>query len=63
MVYLAENVSLRRTMGEIGYHRLMRKYKIEDMKETYGRIYQTAEQRLNPAQEEKRKEDRVAILR
>ena len=63
MVYLAENVLVRKTMGEVGYQRLMRKYKIEDMKEKYGRIYQTAEQRMNPAQEEKREKDRAAILR
>ena len=63
MVYLAENVLVRKTMGEVGYQRLMRKYKIEDMKEKYGRIYQTAEQRMNPAQEENREKDRAAILR
>ncbi len=47
MVYLAQNPEIRRQMGEIGYRRLMRKYKIEDMKKTYEKIYREAAQRQN----------------
>ena len=34
-------------MGEAGYQRLMRKYKIEDMEKTYERIYREAAERQN----------------
>ena len=47
MVYLAENTNVRRQMAEIGYKRLMRKYKIEDMKKTYEGIYREAAGRQN----------------
>lgn len=47
MVYLAQNPEIRRQMGEVGYQRLMRKYKIEDMKKTYEKIYREAAQRQN----------------
>lgn len=47
MVYLAQNPEIRRQMGEIGYQRLIRKYKIEDMKKTYEKIYREAAQRQN----------------
>ena len=45
MVYLAENPEVRSQMAEAGYRRLMRKYKIEDMKKTYEGIYREAAQR------------------
>ena len=47
MVYMAENPGERRQMGEAGYQRLMRKYKIEDMEKTYERIYREAAERQN----------------
>ena len=47
MVYLAENPKERRQMAEAGYQRLMRKYKIEDMRKTYAKIYQKAAERQN----------------
>ena len=47
MVYLAENPDIRRQMAEAGYQRLMSKYKIEDMKKTYERVYREAAQRQN----------------
>ncbi|MCD7738923.1 MAG: GT4 family glycosyltransferase PelF [Lachnospiraceae bacterium] len=37
---LAEDEPLRKKMGENGYRRVMAKYKIEDMRETYRKIYQ-----------------------
>lgn len=40
MVELANNPDKRMQMGENGYQRVMSKYKIEDMKETYQKIYQ-----------------------
>ena len=52
MVYMAENADARRQMGEIGYRRLMRKYKIEDMRKTYEKIYREAAQRQNLVWEE-----------
>lgn len=52
MVRLAEEPETRRQMGEVGYRRLMRKYKIEDMKKTYERIYREAAQRQNLVWEE-----------
>ena len=45
MVYLAENPEVRSQMAEVGYRRLMRKYKMEDMKKTYEGIYREAAQR------------------
>ena len=52
MVYLAENEPVRRQMGEVGYRRLMRKYKLEDMQRTYETIYREAAQRQNLPWEE-----------
>ena len=51
MVYMAQNPGLRRHMGEAGYQRLIRKYKIEDMKKTYETIYREASERQNVAWE------------
>lgn len=45
MVYMADHPQIRNEMGEIGYRRLMRKYRIEDMKKTYAGIYKEAAQR------------------
>ena len=45
MVYLAENPEVRKKMAEVGYRRLLRKYKIEDMKKTYANIYREAAKR------------------
>lgn len=45
MVYLAQNPEVRKQMADVGYRRLMRKYKIEDMKKTYEKIYRDAEER------------------
>ena len=39
MVQLAKKKNLRESMGEVGYKRLMRKYRVEDMKKTYSDIY------------------------
>ena len=47
MVYMAENPEARRRMAKAGYRRLMRKYKIEDMKKTYEDIYKKAAERQN----------------
>ena len=47
MVYMAENPGERRRMANVGYRRLMRKYKIEDMKKTYDGIYREAAERQN----------------
>lgn len=47
MVYMAENPEERRRMARVGYRRLMRKYKIEDMKKTYEGIYRKAAERQN----------------
>ena len=52
MVHMAENPEVRKQMGDIGYRRLMRKYKIEDMKKTYEGIYREAAQRQNLVWEE-----------
>ena len=49
MVYMAQNPGLRRHMGEAGYQRLIRRYKIEDMKKTYETIYREASERQNVA--------------
>ena len=45
MVYMADHPQIRNEMGQIGYQRLMRKYRIEDMKKTYAGIYKEAAQR------------------
>ena len=45
MVYMADHPQIRNEMGEIGCKRLMRKYRIEDMKKTYAGIYKEAAQR------------------
>lgn len=47
MVYMAENPEICRQMANAGYRRLMRKYKIEDMKKTYEGIYKDAAERQN----------------
>lgn len=47
MVYMAQNPEARRRMANAGYCRLMRKYKIEDMKKTYEGIYREAAKRQN----------------
>ena len=52
MVYLAENPEERRQMADAGYQRLLRKYKIEDMKKTYAGIYREAARRQNLEWEE-----------
>ncbi len=39
MVELAEHPEERKRMGEIGYQRLQKRYRIEDMRETYRQIY------------------------
>jgi glycosyltransferase involved in cell wall biosynthesis len=39
ILLLADDENLRIKMGEIGYRRLMEKYKIEHMKDTYTKIY------------------------
>lgn len=39
MVQLGRNQKLREHMGEVGYKRLMKKYRVEDMRKTYGNIY------------------------
>ena len=47
MVYMAENAEERRRMANVGYRRLIRKYKIEDMKKTYEGIYRKAAEKQN----------------
>lgn len=47
MVYMAQQPEVRRQMANAGYKRLMRKYKIEDMKKTYEGIYKKAAERQN----------------
>ena len=47
MVYMAENPEERRRMANVGYRRLIRKYKIEDMKKTYEGIYRKSAERQN----------------
>lgn len=52
MVEMAVNPQMRITMGENGYRRLMSKYRIQDMKETYRKIYKNfAEERKMEWQE------------
>ena len=53
MVYLAQNPELRRQMAEVGYRRLLRNYKIEDLKKNYEKIYREAAQRQNLAWEDR----------
>ncbi len=43
---LANNSEKRQRLGKNGYHRLMAKYRIEDMKKTYDRIYTEFEDTL-----------------
>lgn len=43
MIELATNKERREQMGENGYRRLMAKYKISDMKDTYRKLYQSFE--------------------
>ena len=57
MVHMAENPEVRKQMGDIGYRRLMRKYKIEDMKKTYEGIYREAAQRQNLVWEDKEQDE------
>lgn len=47
MVYMAENPEARRRMANAGYRRLIRKYKIEDMKRAYEAIYRKAAESQN----------------
>ena len=42
-----ENPEERRRMANVGYRRLIRKYKIEDMKKTYEGIYRKSAERQN----------------
>jgi len=43
MVNLARHPVRRKQMGENGYRRVMAKYKISDMQQTYRKIYETFE--------------------
>lgn len=43
MVNLARHPVCRKQMGENGYRRVMAKYKISDMHQTYRKIYETFE--------------------
>ncbi len=52
MVYMAENPAERKRMADAGYKRLIRKYKIEDMKKTYTDIYKQAAERQNAVWED-----------
>lgn len=47
MVYMAENPEERKQMANAGYRRLIKKYKLEDMKEMYESIYRKAAERQN----------------
>lgn len=64
ILILAGSEAKRRQMGENGYKRLMAKYRIEDMKETYQKIYCNAAKELGldwteePFEIGKRKENR-----
>jgi len=44
MVLMAQNEKRRKRMGEAGYKRVMKKYRIEDMIETYRNIYKGFEE-------------------
>lgn len=52
MVYMARNPEERKAMGETGYKRLMKRYKIEDMKQKYEEIYKECARRQNLEWEE-----------
>ena len=52
MVYMAGNPEERKAMGEAGYKRLMKRYKIEDMKQKYEEIYRECARRQNLEWEE-----------
>lgn len=52
MVYMARNPEERKAMGEAGYKRLMKRYKIEDMKQKYEEIYRECAKRQNLEWEE-----------
>lgn len=52
MVYMARNPDERKAMGEAGYKRLMKRYKIEDMKQKYEEIYKECAERRNLEWEE-----------
>ena len=52
MVYMARNPEERKAMGEAGYKRLMKRYKIEDMKQKYEEIYKECAERRNLEWEE-----------
>lgn len=47
IVELAVSSKLRQEMGEIGYRRVMSKYRIEHMRDRYARIYQGFAEKLN----------------
>ena len=46
MITMAENEERRKAMGEVGYKRLMGKYQIHMMKETYENIYRKLQKEL-----------------
>ena len=52
MVYMARNPDERKAMGEAGYKRLMKRYKIQDMKQKYEEIYKECAERRNLEWEE-----------
>ena len=52
MVYMARNPEERKAMGDAGYKRLMKRYKIEDMKQKYEEIYRECARRQNLEWEE-----------
>ena len=39
MIYLAEHPAIAKEMGEVGYKRMMKKYRLDQMKMTYREIY------------------------
>lgn len=47
MIYMANHTQERLEMGEIGYKRLMNKYKLEDMHNAYTEIYKEMERSSN----------------
>ena len=51
MVYMARHPEERKRMGEAGYQRMMRRYKIEDMKQVYEQIYRECAARQEVAGE------------
>lgn len=52
MVYMARNPEERKAMGDAGYKRLMKRYKIEDMKQKYEEIYRECARHQNLEWEE-----------